>query len=62
MNNGPYDEEIHGLFDNAVITIFNLSEAVNSVLVKKGSDEMIVWNYLGNIVQYYYPLDDELSS
>ena len=39
----------------------NLAEAVNSVLVKKGGDEMIIWNYLGNFVQYHYPLDDELS-
>ncbi|MEN9488571.1 MAG: hypothetical protein RL494_836 [Bacteroidota bacterium] len=61
FNNEPYGEEIPALFDNAVITTFNLAEAVNSVLVKKGGDEMIIWNYLGNFVQYHYPLDDELS-
>jgi len=59
--NEPFHPDIPRLFDNAVITTFNLAEAVNSVLIKKGGDETLIWNFLGNFVQNHYPLDDDLS-
>lgn len=59
--NEPYNDDVPALFDNAVISTFNLAEAVNSILIKKGGNEDLLWNYLGNFVQNHYPIDDTLS-
>ena len=61
FNNEPYNKTIPTKFDTAVITTFNLAEAVNSILVKKGGDVGMLWNFIGNFVQNHYPLDDDLS-
>lgn len=61
FNSEPHHPEVLSLFDNAAITTFNLAEAVNSVLIKKGGNEDILWNFLGNFVQTHIPLDDDLS-
>ena len=61
FNQEPYDSHIPTLFDNAVITTFNLAEAVNSVLLKKGGDVNLLWSFIGNFVQNHYFLDDDLS-
>lgn len=61
FNNEEYDPILPKLFDSAVVTTFNLAEAVNSILVKKGGDVTLLWNFIGNFVQNHYPLDDDLS-
>lgn len=61
FNNEPYDASVPGLFDNAVISTYNIAEAVNSVLNKKGGDENVIWSYFSNFVQNHYNLDDKLS-
>lgn len=61
FNQEPCDPKIPELFDNAVITTFNLAEAVSSVLIKKGGDVNKVWSFIGNFVQNHYSLDDDLS-
>lgn len=61
FNNEPHIKELPKLFQDAIITTFNLAESVSSILVKKGGDEDLLWELLSNFVQNHYPLDDELS-
>lgn len=60
-NQEPHLPELPLMFMESVITTLNLAEALTVILRKCEADPDILWNEVGNFVQYHYPLDDELT-
>ena len=60
-NNEPYNCDLKSLFNDSVITTYNLTEAVNKMIISTDADEDLAWEFIGNFVENHYCLDDILS-
>lgn len=60
-NQEPYLPELPELFTVAIVTSYNLAEAVSKIVISTGADEEMSWEFISNFVEEHYPVDDELS-
>lgn len=60
-NKEKYTVDLAKLFNDAIITTYNLTEAVSKAVISTTVDEQIAWDFMSNFITEHYPLDDAIG-
>lgn len=60
-NNEKSTYDLRTLFDDSIVTTYNLTEAVSKAVLSTDVDEQIAWGFISAFVKEHYVLDDEIS-